>query len=347
MPENLELGNIAAPYTFISLFKHQIYRDIIAFALINGNIENVTPRTWTAEFEAVLEMCGGALVVITRYETSDDIIQMLDTYTTWCASQIDENIKLTPTKVEWIQLARDETNIVEMFKYATLLTGAMLIISGEFPDLHVVTSVSFGLETDIVNRRTTGLVIATLRAILNVTFNILPEIENEMNENLEENMRTVLLRVSYLEWYQGSRDRLLLDLCHIVAEVRIALRNFKESVQFYGSNAIPRRFIEDVETEMENTEKNINLVQSKLEHLAGILMDNRRRFFAFLDSLTMSFYGTVFAITSAGIWFNLDNTSKLRLNLLIATVIIGVLALVTRICSSQMCEFWRIRISYF
>lgn len=73
MPENYELGNIAANHTFIPLFKHQIDRDIIAYALIKGNIVNVTPKTWTTEFEQVLELCGSALVVITKCETSDDV----------------------------------------------------------------------------------------------------------------------------------------------------------------------------------------------------------------------------------------------------------------------------------
>lgn len=229
---------------------------------------------------------------------------MLDTYTKWCASQIDENIKLTPTKVEWVQHVRDRTNIVERFKCAILLTGAMLIISGEFPDLYVVTSVSLGLETDIVNRRTTALVIATLIAILNITFNILPEIENEINEKLEENMKTVLLGVSYLEWYQGSRHRILSDLCRMISEVGIALSNFKVSVQFYGSNGIPDRFIEDIETEMENTRGKLNLARSKLEQLIGILIDNRKRFFAFVDSLSIYFYGFALYIF---LWNSLRN----------------------------------------
>lgn len=229
---------------------------------------------------------------------------MLDTYTKWCASQIDENIKLTPTKVEWVQHVRDRTNIVERFKCAILLTGAMLIISGEFPDLYVVTSVSLGLETDIVNRRTTALVIATLIAILNITFNILPEIENEINEKLEENMNTVLLGVSYLEWYQGSRHRILSDLCRMISEVGIALSNFKVSVQFYGSNAIPGRFIEDIETEMENTRGKVNLARSKSEQLIGILIDNRKRFFAFVDSLSIYFYGFALYIF---LWNSLRN----------------------------------------
>ena len=347
MCADIEMQNLLGTYTFKSLSRHNCHYDAIVYALIDGDISIITPRNWTNNFEEVLEVCGGALILITREESSDEITQMLDTYTKWCASKIHEDIKLTPIRIKWVQYAHSGDNIVQSFKYTTLLTGAMFILSGEFPDLHVSMATAFGPQTDIMNERTTALVIATLGAMIKIIFNASRMIEKEIQEKLEKNRETVLFKVSFQKMYEKSRREFLSDLSCMISEVCVALFNMKDNVDYYGVNAIPRHFIEVLETEMEGRKRKVNLALSNLEQLLEILLSNRRRFFDFIDSFSGIFYGTALAITGATTWFIFDTESKPRLRLLIVTCIIGVLALSTRIYVCAMREFWRFRILYF
>lgn len=347
MCADIEMQNLRGTYTFKSLSHYQYDLNIIAYALVNGNVSIITPRNWTGSFEEALEACGGALVIVTREESSDEITQMLDTYTKWCASKIHEDIKLKPIRTEWIQYTHREDNVLQSFRYTTLLTGAMFVISGEFPDLHVSMAVAFGPQTDIVNNRTTALVIATFGAMLNIIFNTSQTIEKEIKEKLEENRETVLFKISFQKMYEKSRQEFLSDLSRMISDTCVVLLNMKESVGYCGTNATPRHFIEVLESEMEGRKYKVNHALSNLEQLLEILKCNRRRFFDFIDSFSGIFYGTALAIAGATTWFIFDTESKPRLRLLIITCIIGVLALSTRIYVCVMREFWRFRILYF
>lgn len=347
MCADIEMQNLLGTYTFKSLSETNVQLDIIAYALINGNITDVSPRNWTNNFKGILETCGGALVIITRHETSDELTQIFETYTRWCHSNIHKDVKLTPITTNWAQYTHDGNDIIQTFKYRILIKGQMLVISGEFPNIRIDMDATFGLEIDTFSRIYPSLLIATFKSILTNTIQILPEVKTDIFEKFEKNKRTVLMRTSFQERFTKSRKGYLSDLYRMLTEADFALRSIRENMRYYGTSVIPGHVTNDIQTEMNWRKNDINVSVSKLEEMIYGLESNRRRFFDFAESVIDVFFAVVLAIACASIWFIYDKRSNLRLFVLVATCLIGVFGLMLKICVAAMREFWKFRMMNF
>ena len=235
-------------YTFKYLVGGNEEPDMRAYALCDGNINEVIPRNWSDDFESELEKYNGALIIISKDDTSDDFKRALVTYDNWCTNgtkvfhSLEDGIGFVYMENNLHKKAEpnidndsdndnenDDTHKIDddnqdnnnndnkyiemkIAKVKTIIKGNLLVITGSFPDITIPLSTNHEAHNAEMGYGYPLITISLLEGLLKLSLKFMLQLQNDISITSRGRRNSVYISPTSQEYYIYSREGYLYDL---------------------------------------------------------------------------------------------------------------------------------------
>ena len=333
-------------HIFENLINNRQGHVIQVYALSNGTIENVTPSNWVAAFETLLIEKGGAIVVVSKEDNSDDLNDILNTYDGWLSSIFGESSE-EEEEIEWSYYFRNNGDISQTAKFKTFTKGNMFIICGRFPDILVDMSAKVGWKSINNDFQFPSLMFNIIGALLQNCFETIHLLERDLNENIKKTGNYVLINRSYQEWYLDSRKKFLTEQSLTLYNIHAKLNSITSNAKCFEQDRSPNQVMFKIDRNIIRYEYKIAHLMQLLNNMETTLKKNRTDYFEAARWLFAGIVGTVIYIGVSIYNFASDKENKTKKDRLIASCTCGPVFIIVIILMMRAFGGWELKYRKF
>ena len=318
-------------------------RHILAFALSNKTIKNVTPSNWKDAFKNLLTEKGGAVVIVSKDHRSDSVNAALQTYGKWWSENFTNVMEPEEEENTWIYYSGDNGELHESSNFQTLVKGNLLIMSGGFPTIKPIIP-SVGERPITSGFKFPLLMIKTLNVLLLNVFNSISLIEKDIKDNINKTNKYVLINPSLLDWYMDSRKTYLSGLSSALFHCRGTLNGLMSHVQRFERDNNPNQMIYLMEKNIDRKENDLAQLMIDLKEMKGTLADNGKEFLKAMMWLVVGIFSAVSVLVRGIEQFVNDKEDKLKKDRFISGCVWGGVFMFFLILIVAVLGRWKVKV---